>query len=60
MTYPTRLICLTEEATEVLYALREKHCIVGVSGFTVHPSVKGRRSRVCGRSPPPRSITFSA
>ncbi|MBN8506527.1 MAG: ABC transporter substrate-binding protein [Burkholderiales bacterium] len=35
--YPTRLICLTEEPTEVLYALGEEHRIVGISGFTVRP-----------------------
>ncbi len=37
MTLPTRLICLTEEPTEVLYALGEQHRIVGISGFTVRP-----------------------
>ena len=36
-SYPTRLICLTEEPTEVLYALGEQHRIVGISGFTVRP-----------------------
>src|SRR6478735_3619745 len=34
---PTRIICLTEEPTEVLYALGEEHRIVGISGFTVRP-----------------------
>lgn len=34
---PQRIVCLTEEPTEVLYALGEQHRIVGVSGFTVRP-----------------------
>ena len=34
---PTRIVCLTEEPTEVLYALGEEHRIVGISGFTVRP-----------------------
>jgi len=36
--YPERIICLTEEPTEVLYALGEQHRIVGISGFTVRPA----------------------
>jgi len=35
---PQRIVCLTEEPTEVLYALGEEHRIVGISGFTVRPS----------------------
>ena len=35
--YPHRIVCLTEEPTEVLYALGEQRCIVGISGFTVRP-----------------------
>ena len=35
--YPQRIVCLTEEPTEVLYALGEKRRIVGISGFTVRP-----------------------
>jgi iron complex transport system substrate-binding protein len=34
---PQRIVCLTEEPTEVLYALGEQHRIVGISGFTVRP-----------------------
>jgi iron complex transport system substrate-binding protein len=34
---PRRIVCLTEEPTEVLYAIGEQHRIVGVSGFTVRP-----------------------
>ncbi|MEO7742763.1 MAG: cobalamin-binding protein [Usitatibacter sp.] len=36
--FPSRIVCLTEEPTEVLYALGEDHRIVGISGFTVRPA----------------------
>jgi iron complex transport system substrate-binding protein len=36
-TGPHRIVCLTEEPTEVLYALGEQDRIVGISGFTVRP-----------------------
>ena len=34
---PRRIVCLTEETTETLYALGEADRIVGISGFTVRP-----------------------
>jgi len=34
---PRRIVCLTEESTETLYALGESERIVGISGFTVRP-----------------------
>jgi iron complex transport system substrate-binding protein len=37
MPGPKRIVCLTEEPTEVLYALGEDARIVGISGFTVRP-----------------------
>jgi len=37
--YPSRIVCLTEEPTEVLYALGQSHRIVGISGYTVRPAV---------------------
>ena len=37
-SYPQRIVCLTEEPTEVLYALGEERRIVGISGFTVRPA----------------------
>jgi len=37
MIGPQRIVCLTEEPTEVLYALGEQDRIVGISGFTVRP-----------------------
>ena len=39
MTGPCRIVCLTEEPTEVLYALGEQDRIVGISGFTVRPAI---------------------
>ena len=35
--YPERIVCLTEETTEMLYLLGEQDRIVGISGFTVRP-----------------------
>ena len=35
--YANRIICMTEETTETLYALGEEDRIVGISGFTVRP-----------------------
>ena len=43
-TYPERIVCLTEEPTEVLYALGEEARIVGISGFTVRPA-RARREK---------------
>jgi len=40
--YPQRIVCLTEEPTEVLYALGEQQRIVGISGFTVRPRAARR------------------
>jgi iron complex transport system substrate-binding protein len=34
---PQRIVCMTEETTEFLYAIGEQHRIVGVSGYTVRP-----------------------
>jgi iron complex transport system substrate-binding protein len=42
--YPSRIICLTEEPTEVLYALGLEDRIVGISGFTVRPA-RARREK---------------
>ena len=41
---PRRIVCLTEEPTEVLYALGEADRIVGISGFTVRPA-RARREK---------------
>lgn len=34
---PERIVCLTEEPTEILYGLGEEHRIVGISAFTERP-----------------------
>ncbi|MBS0514671.1 MAG: cobalamin-binding protein [Proteobacteria bacterium] len=44
MPGPQRIVCLTEEPTEVLYAIGEEHRIVGISGFTVRPP-RARREK---------------
>lgn len=38
MSYPERVVCLTEEPTEILYALGEEDRIVGITNFTVRPA----------------------
>lgn len=35
--YAERIVCMTEETTETLYALGEERRVVGISGFTVRP-----------------------
>jgi iron complex transport system substrate-binding protein len=35
--FPQRIVCLTEETTELLYLLGQQHRIVGISGYTVRP-----------------------
>ncbi|MEJ7747562.1 MAG: ABC transporter substrate-binding protein, partial [Luteimonas sp.] len=42
MIGPQRIVCLTEEPTETLYALGEQDRIVGISGFTVRPAIARR------------------
>ncbi len=42
--FPKRIVCLTEEPTEVLYALGLEDRIVGISGFTVRPP-RARREK---------------
>src|SRR5215510_7335967 len=42
--YPERIVCLTEETTETLYLLGEKHRVVGISGYTVRPP-RARRQK---------------
>ncbi len=44
--YPRRIVCLTEETTEILYRLGAGDLVVGVSGFTVRPPEARRKPRV--------------
>lgn len=47
--YPRRIVCLTEEPTEVLYGLGEQDRIVGISRFTVRPpEARAEKPRVSG------------
>jgi iron complex transport system substrate-binding protein len=45
VSFPERIVCLTEEPTEVLYALGEEDRIVGITTFTVRPA-RARKPRV--------------
>ncbi len=42
--FPNRIVCLTDEPTEILYLLGEESRIVGISGFTVRPA-KARKEK---------------
>jgi iron complex transport system substrate-binding protein len=44
--YPRRIICLTDETTEVLYLLGEQDRIVGVSGYAHRPPEARSKPRV--------------
>jgi iron complex transport system substrate-binding protein len=44
--YPSRIVCLTEETTEVLYLLGEQERIVGVSGYTCRPPEARKKPKV--------------
>src|SRR3954470_10663378 len=46
MSYPRRIVCLTEETTETLYLLGQGDRIVGVSGYTVRPPEARRKPKV--------------
>jgi len=43
---PRRIVCLTDETTEILYLLGEQDRIVGVSGYTTRPPEARRKPRV--------------
>ncbi len=45
-TYPSRIVCLTEETTETLYLLGEGDRVVGISGYTVRPPEARRKPKV--------------
>src|SRR5262245_30322761 len=60
---PRRIVCLTEEPTEILYRLGEGQRIVGISAFTVRPPearrdkpvvsafIGGSVSKICALNP---------
>jgi iron complex transport system substrate-binding protein len=43
---PQRIVCLTEETTEILYLLGEDERIVGISGFTCRPPEARQKPKV--------------
>jgi len=45
-TYPSRIVCLTEETTETLYMLGAGERVVGVSAYTVRPPEARSKPRV--------------
>ena len=45
-TYPSRIVCLTEETTETLYCLGEGDRVVGISGYTVRPPEARRKPKI--------------
>lgn len=60
---PQRIVCLTEESTEIFYALGEGHRVVGISAYTVRPPearqgtpvvsafVHGHLEKICALEP---------
>jgi iron complex transport system substrate-binding protein len=44
--FPRRIVCLTDETTEVLYLLGEQDRIVGVSAYAVRPAEARNKPRV--------------
>jgi iron complex transport system substrate-binding protein len=44
--FPRRIVCLTDETTEILYLLGEQDRIVGVSGYTTRPPEARKKPRV--------------
>ncbi|MCP5222027.1 MAG: ABC transporter substrate-binding protein [Zoogloeaceae bacterium] len=49
--HPQRIVCLSTETVEVLYALGEAERIVGISGFTVRPArARKEKPKVSGFS----------
>jgi iron complex transport system substrate-binding protein len=45
-SYPSRIVCLTEETTETLYILGEGDRVVGVSAYTMRPPEAHSKPRV--------------
>ncbi|MFM8535583.1 MAG: cobalamin-binding protein [Acidimicrobiia bacterium] len=46
MSYPQRIVCLTEETTETLYLLGEGDRVVGISGYTVRPPEARQKPKI--------------
>jgi iron complex transport system substrate-binding protein len=46
LSFPNRIVCLSDEVTELIYLLGEQHRIVGVSGFSTRPPEVRQKLRV--------------
>src|SRR3979490_1207061 len=44
--FPSRIVCLTEEATETLFLLGQGDRVVGVSGYTVRPPEARQKPKI--------------
>ena len=45
-SFPSRIVCLTEETTETLYLLGEGDRVVGISGYTVRPPEARQKPKI--------------
>jgi iron complex transport system substrate-binding protein len=45
-SFPQRIVCLSDEAAELIYLLGQQHRIVGVSGFSTRPPEVRHKPRV--------------
>src|SRR4249920_270154 len=45
-SFPSRIVCLTEETTETLYLLGQGDRVVGVSGYTVRPPEARKKPKI--------------
>jgi iron complex transport system substrate-binding protein len=45
-SFPSRIVCLTEETTETLYLLGQGDRVVGVSGYTVRPPEARQKPKI--------------
>ncbi len=45
-SFPDRIVCLSDEVTELIYLLGQQHRIVGVSGFSTRPPEVRQKPRV--------------
>jgi iron complex transport system substrate-binding protein len=45
-SFPRRIVCLSDEAAELIYLLGEQHRLVGVSGFSTRPPEVRSKPRV--------------
>lgn len=49
LTYPQRIICLTEETTETLYAIGSSDLIIGITQYTLRPPQAKKEKPIVAR-----------